>query len=125
MLGVSIKSVDRLTRSKKLIRVCHEHYLRDDIASGTSLIEVDDENISSPLSKEPFNSTYLVLDANVFLHHMDLLEISCPGFCDVIVLHTVMAEVYHRDLGLYKRLLALIADQKRRFYANENNRVFR
>lgn len=125
MQGVAIKSVDKLTRSKKLIRVCHEHYLRDDIASGTSLIEVDDENISSPLSKEPFNSTYLVLDANVFLHHMDLLEISCPGFCDVIVLHTVMAEVYHRDLGLYKRLLALIADQKRRFYvfANENNRA--
>eukprot|EP00939_MAST-03C_sp_MAST-3C-sp1_P000057 g57.t1 len=126
------KVIDKFTRSKRLIRVCREHYLRDDISAG-SLLLPEDEHLStvvgkssqiSLLSKDPFGNRYVMLDTNVVLHQMDLLEIACPAFCDVIIPQTVVGEVFHRDLVMYKRLNALIENTERRFYvfANEHNR---
>ncbi|CAD6889893.1 unnamed protein product [Tilletia controversa] len=79
---------------------------------------------------------YLLLDTNTVLHQMDVLESISdigkgagpkdassgpsvsqqPSFTDVIVLQTVMSEVKHRSLPLYKRLLALLAEPERRWH---------
>ncbi|KAE8259323.1 hypothetical protein A4X13_0g1109 [Tilletia indica] len=78
---------------------------------------------------------YLLLDTNTVLHQMDVLEsiseaakgvgssdtvggpsTSLPSFTDVIVLQTVMSEVKHRSMPLYKRLLALLAEPERRWH---------
>ena len=72
----TIKTIDRLTRSKKLIRVCHEHYLRDDISSGTSLIDGEDLNITLPLSEKPFGTNYVVrrrvCDISAIIHSLPI-----------------------------------------------------
>ena len=107
--------------------------MRDDIHAGsealdTSISDKTDDGASQKqsvlLSASPFKNRYLLLDTNVVLHQMDLLELSIPPLCDVIVVQTVMQEVKHRDVGLYNRLHAIIRDDSRRFYvfANEHHR---
>jgi len=80
---------------------------------------------------------YLILDTNTVLHQMDVLEsiaetsrvaggpkksskpeatTQLPSFTDVIVLQTVLSEVKHRSMPLYKRLLALLAEPERRWH---------
>ncbi|KAK0537647.1 exosome catalytic subunit dis3 [Tilletia horrida] len=85
---------------------------------------------------------YLLLDTNTVLHQMDVLEsiiedaraagasnaagkvagsgstpvAAKPSFTDVIVLQTVLSEVKHRSMPLYKRLLALLAEPERRWH---------
>ena len=109
--------------------------MRDDIRAGSEALahsipptNSDDGGESGGgavlLSASPFEHRYLVLDTNVVLHQMDLLELSIPPLCDVVMLQTVMQEVKHQDIGLYNRLHALIRDDSRRFYvfANEHHR---
>lgn len=131
--SVVIRSIDKLTsRSKKVLRICREHYLRDDISSGSPLIDkgIESDPAYTPrvLSATPYEKRYLMVDTNVLLHHMDLMEkggSACDGLKDVIVCETVVSEVKHRDFGVYKRLMSMVKDVSNRRYfvfPNEHNR---
>jgi exosome complex exonuclease DIS3/RRP44 len=106
------------TRRGKVRRVVREHYLRDDILSGSPLI--DAPHLEPRLSAEA--SRYIVPDANVLLHQMDVLEHS--ALSDIVLLQTVLAEVRHRRVALYNRARAIAADPQRRcvVYCNEHAR---
>ncbi|KAJ8979654.1 hypothetical protein NQ317_006365 [Molorchus minor] len=62
---------------------------------------------------------YLILDTNVILDQMDILEESALG--NVIILHTVLKEVKHRSLPIYKRLYSIIDNPSRYFFVFTND----
>eukprot|EP00884_Botryococcus_braunii_P014654 jgi/Botrbrau1/2318/Bobra.39_1s0007.1 len=101
-----------------LQKVVREHYLREDIYSGSPL-----DPVCPPphrLSEDAHH--YLVVDTNVVLQQISFLE--AMEVTDVIVLSTVMEEVKARDPTAYTRLRGLTNMPSRRFYvfANENHR---
>lgn len=49
---------------------------------------------------------------------MDLLE--NPAISNVIVLQTVLEEVKHQSMNIYKRIREVIADESRHFYVFNN-----
>jgi len=109
------------------MKVVREHYVRDDIPCASALCAVCDnttEHTPVCLCASPYGNRYLVIDTNVALHQMDLLESKCDALCDVIVCQTVMEEVKHRNLAIYRRLHSLLSDHSRRFvlFANEHHR---
>lgn len=106
------------TRGGKVLKVIREHYLRDDIWSGTPLdpeCNVEAHKLSSTAKH------YLVIDTNVALHQIDFLE--HPAICDVVVCSVVLKEVEHKNKAAYQRLRALCASPTKRFFvfSNENH----
>ncbi|RZC38435.1 exosome complex exonuclease RRP44, partial [Asbolus verrucosus] len=107
------------------IKHVREHYIRDDISCGLQ----DCKNclpVESNLSNEHRNECslfsydhYIILDTNVILDQMDILEESVIG--NVIILHTVLNEVKHRSLPIYKRLCTVIENPNRHFYVFVND----
>lgn len=95
-----------------------EHYLRDDIYSGSPLDPECDPS-SYKLSAEA--PAYLVLDTNIVLHQMDFLEHAAVS--DAVVTSVVLEEVRARNTSVYQRLRALVASDAKRFYvfANEHH----
>ncbi|XP_041971274.1 exosome complex exonuclease RRP44 [Aricia agestis] len=121
-----------LTKTKRgnILKIVREHYLRDDLLCGSAACDVcphkDDEII---LEAEPSsvcdlfqNHHYLILDTNVVLHQIDVLEED--ALKNVIILQTVLEEVKHRNTAIFKRLLDIIANKKRKFYSfiNEHHK---
>ncbi|KAL6756016.1 hypothetical protein V8C86DRAFT_129914 [Haematococcus lacustris] len=109
------------TKKGKVVKVVREHYLRDDIWSGTPL---DPEAAPESHRLSSSASHYLVIDTNVALHQIDFLE--HPAVTDVIVCSVVLEEVRHKNSAAYTRLRALTAPAQahKRFYvfANEHHR---
>ncbi|KAK4872641.1 hypothetical protein RN001_014670 [Aquatica leii] len=102
-----------------------EHYLRNDLLCGIKECECCDasESILSTTYKNKstlykFNH-FLVFDTNVILDQMDLLEESTIS--NVIILNTVIEEVQHRSLPIYKRLISIVENSSRMFYVFANN----
>ena len=100
-------------------QVVREHYLRDDIYSGSPLDPQCDPE-SHKLSGEAPH--YLIVDTNIALHQMDLLEHA--AITDAVITSIVLEEVKARNAAVYQRLRALIASPTKRFFvfANEHNR---
>ena len=117
-MEVATRAFVRRTRRGKVRRVVREHYLRDDILTGSP--RIDAPHLEPRLS--PDAPRYLVPDANVLLHQIDVME--HPALQDVILLQTVLAEVRHRRVALYNRARAIAADPKRRcvVFCNEHAR---
>jgi exosome complex exonuclease DIS3/RRP44 len=113
------KAFVKKTKKGKILKVVREHYLRDDIWSGTSL---DPECDPSAYKLSIEAKHYLVIDTNVALHQLDFLEHT--ALTDVIVSSVVLQEVQHKNQSAYQRLRALCASDSKRFYvfANENHR---
>ncbi|CAM9455731.1 unnamed protein product [Pylaiella littoralis] len=111
------------TRKGKILRVVSDHYLRDDIGCG-SLVgnPVSNEDLLR-LAEESVMKRFLVLDTNVVLNQMDLLDNPSPALSCVIVLQTVMQEVRHNNLSLFRRLKQLLKEDSRVFifFANEHH----
>ncbi|KRT80779.1 hypothetical protein AMK59_5521 [Oryctes borbonicus] len=102
------------------LKHAREHYIRDDIYCG---FESCDKCIraSSNLSSKHVNKCelfqknhYLILDTNVILDQIDVLEEDVLG--NVIILNTVLKEVKHRNMPIYKRLISIIENGSRHFY---------
>ena len=76
------------------------------------------ENVSTKL-----DSHYVMIDTNIVLQEIDLLE-DANGLQNVIILQTVLKEVRHRSIAIYKRLKDIISYNKRRFYVflNEHHK---
>ncbi|KAI3428619.1 hypothetical protein D9Q98_007442 [Chlorella vulgaris] len=113
------RSFVKKTKKGKVLKVVREHYLRDDIYSGTPL---DRECPPDCYKLSGEAAHYLLVDTNVVLHQMDLLE--HPAVCDVIVTSVVLEEVKARNASVYQRLRQLIASDTKRFFvfANEHHR---
>lgn len=113
------KQFVKKTKKGKVLKVVREHYLRDDIYSGSPL-DPDCPAESVKLSGEAAH--YLIVDTNVALHQMDLLE--HPAVRDVVVPSVVLEEVKARNAAAYQRLRQLCAAPDKRFYvfANEHHR---
>lgn len=106
------------TRNGQVRKVVREHYLRDDISSGSPL-DPECNEADAKLSADA--KQYLIVDTNVALQQMDLLEHKSVE--DVIVLSVVLEEVKARNLATYGRLRKLCAAADRRFFvfANEHH----
>lgn len=115
----------RRTRRGKVLRVMEEAYLRDDLGCGSIRGTTVDVEALRQLAKGAFRRRLVVLDTNVVLAQMDLLERSSEPFRCIVVLQTVLNEVRHQNLSLYRRLKALMADESREllFFANEHHRA--
>ena len=63
----------------------------------------------------------LFIDTNIALHQIDILEYKCPATSLIVILQTVLQELQHLNLAVYRRLLALMKDETRCyiFYPNE------
>ncbi|CAI5461475.1 unnamed protein product [Closterium sp. Yama58-4] len=114
------KQFVRKTRKGAIQRVVREHYLRDDIPCGAlpcakSPATACDKD-SARLS--PNNEPILVIDTNVALHQIDLLENA--AISNVAVLSVVLGEVKSRNVAVYGRLRALVAEESRRFFVFSN-----
>ncbi|XP_063925584.1 exosome complex exonuclease RRP44 [Zophobas morio] len=119
------KSFIKKNKVGNYLKHVREHYIRDDIACGLqecesclpveSFLSPDHENKCALFE---FNH-YLILDTNVILDQMDILEESILG--NVIILHTVLKEVKHRSLPMYKRLYNIIDNPSRHFYVFIND----
>ena len=113
------KSFVKKTRRGKVVKVVREHYLRDDIYSG-SFLDPGCPDASRILSADV--SRYLILDTNIVLHQIDLLE--HPEVQDAVVASTVVDEVKARNVSVYQRLRKIVANKAKRFYvfSNEHHR---
>ncbi|KAJ6652925.1 hypothetical protein lerEdw1_010503 [Lerista edwardsae] len=121
------------TRSGAVMKVVREHYLRDDISCGAaacrlcgssgqedgqapqSLLEAQPSGAASSLCPDPH---YLLLDANLLLHQIDIVE--DPVIRNVIILQTVLQEVRKRSAPVYKRIKDVIANPEKHFYSFTN-----
>lgn len=112
------------TKRGNIIKIVREHYLRDDVwcgVQGCQECRADkfllDPATTSPSSLLP-HPHLLVLDTNVALHQIDLL---ChESIRDVVVPQTVLQEVRHRSLPVYKRLRDIIDLPQKKFYVFTN-----
>ncbi|KAK9797008.1 hypothetical protein WJX73_004308 [Symbiochloris irregularis] len=113
------KQFVKKTKKGGVVKVVREHYLRDDISSGTPLDPESDPAVNK-LSRDA--SHYLVADTNVALHQLDFLEHSAIE--DVIITSVVLEEVRHQNQSAYQRLRTLTAASDRRFFvfSNEHHR---
>lgn len=114
------------------LQIVREHYLRTDIWCGSSLCDACDmvqehervlaRHPESPSDKYRFPH-YLVLDTNVVLDQIDVLDEDVLQ--NVIMLHTVLDEVKHKSLLVYKRLTDILKRPARQFYVfvNEHHRL--
>lgn len=103
-----------------------EHYLRDDIWCGWALCgqcdhkEHDKILDALPISLNP-NYPYphiLLLDTNVVLDQIDVFEED--DLCNIIILHTVLNEVKHKNSAIYKKLRNIIGNPARNAYTFVN-----
>ncbi|KAK9825185.1 hypothetical protein WJX81_004330 [Elliptochloris bilobata] len=113
------KQFVKKTKKGKVLKVVREHYLRDDIWSGSPL-DPESDPACNKLSVDA--KEYLVVDTNVVLQQIDFLEHAAVE--DVIIMGVVLEEVRHRNTSVYQRLRALTASPSRRFYvfSNEHHR---
>ncbi|KAL4433106.1 hypothetical protein ABPG77_006533 [Micractinium sp. CCAP 211/92] len=113
------KSFVKKTRKGHVVKVVREHYLRDDIYSGSPLDPACPPEACKLSGEAPH---YLLVDTNVALHQMDLLEHA--AVTDVIVPSVVLEEVKARNASAYQRLRQLAAADAKRFFvfANEHHR---
>ncbi|XP_062581168.1 exosome complex exonuclease RRP44-like [Saccostrea cucullata] len=121
------KTFIKKTKTGKILKIVREHYLRDDIACGAegcnecegpSTLEADCASQSEMCNDLHF----LCPDTNVILHQIDVVE--DPRIRNVIILQTVLEEVRHRSLPIYKRLRDILCNPDKHFYSfcNEFNK---
>eukprot|EP00201_Polytomella_parva_P012818 CAMPEP_0175062708 /NCGR_PEP_ID=MMETSP0052_2-20121109/14323_1 /TAXON_ID=51329 ORGANISM="Polytomella parva, Strain SAG 63-3" /NCGR_SAMPLE_ID=MMETSP0052_2 /ASSEMBLY_ACC=CAM_ASM_000194 /LENGTH=297 /DNA_ID=CAMNT_0016328769 /DNA_START=89 /DNA_END=979 /DNA_ORIENTATION=+ len=115
----SIRQYNKLTKKGQIKKVTIEHYLRDDIWSGSPLdssCDPSQHRLSSAATH------YVVIDTNIALHQLTFLE--DPNVTDVIICSTVLNEVRARNNSAYERLRRLVSSPTKRFYAfaNEHHR---
>lgn len=119
------KSFIKASRSGNFLKIVREHYIRDDIYCGIhscNLCTVSDSSLSEDFCSKSTKfepKHFLILDTNVVLDQIDVLEESVLG--NVIILHTVLKEVRHRSLPIYRRLISIVDNPSRCFYIFTND----
>ncbi|XP_063864505.1 exosome complex exonuclease RRP44-like [Scylla paramamosain] len=119
-----LKVFYRKTKKGNIIKVVREHYLRDDVwcgYEGCGQCECEKPTLDMPdISDSTLvpESHLIMIDTNVALHQIDVL---CDdSITNVIIPQTVVGEVRHRSLPIYKRLRDLIETSAKKFYVFTN-----
>jgi len=114
------KAFIKKSRKGAVSKVVREHYLRDDVPSGSPL---DPACPPSSVILAPDAPFYTVIDANVGLRQADLLAHGAVN--DLIIPGTALEEVRHRDAGAAARLRGLAALPGKRVvvFPNEHARA--
>lgn len=109
----------RKTRRGGFIKIVRELYLRPNIPCGSKFCsQCTGPKCLDDLSAGNNGSlTYYLLDTNVILQNIDVIE--DPLISNVIIAQTVVNEVRHRSLPVFKRLKDLIGE-KRKFHVFMN-----
>ena len=118
------KSFFKRSKRGHLIKICNEKYLShhqcgyvyaDD---GHKCITSDD--LRRMIMEAP-HKQLIVIDTNIALHQIDVLEHDCPATSHIVITQTLLQELRHLNISIYKRLLQIVKDQNRSclFYPNE------
>ncbi|XP_037798557.1 exosome complex exonuclease RRP44-like, partial [Penaeus monodon] len=112
------------TKRGNIIKVVREHYLRDDVwcgLDGCGMCEGDYrplDTLSTSDSTLVRNPHHIIIDTNVALHQIDVL---ChDDIKNVIIPQTVLQEVRHRSLPVYKKLRDLIEESSKKLFVFSN-----
>lgn len=112
---LSTKSFFKRTRKGKVVCLVKEYYLRTDIECGYLFgSHVTTQHLKTLIEKVPTNQV-LVVDTNIALHQIDVLEYASPVTSLVVVLQTVLQELKHLNLSIYRRVLNLLKDENKSF----------
>ena len=65
----------------------------------------------------------LVLDTNIAVHQIDVLEYKCPSTSFVVILQTVLQEIQHLNVAIYRRICALLQDETKSYIFFPNEQV--
>lgn len=120
------KTFVKKTKKGNVLKVTREHYLRDDVGCGVKECKhCEKMNTEAVLDRIPDSHSkdctfphYILPDTNIILRQIDFLE--DPVINNVIILQTVLQEVKHRNLGIYKRLRDIISNKRRKFHVFSN-----
>jgi exosome complex exonuclease DIS3/RRP44 len=121
------------TRRGNVIRLVREKQLRRDLSYGflstseTNRASTYSSNIALTHDKlcqlviESPHKQLLLVDTNIILHQIDLLEHQCPATSLLLITQTVLSEIQHQNMSVYRRIMMLIKDESRSyiFYPNE------
>lgn len=113
------------TKRKKVVRIVREKYLHN--VKNYGFKHGGEKELSQSKLKELIINSkkkhLIVLDTNIALHQIDLLEFRCEGFSNIIILQTVLQELRHLNLAVFRRLSTIMLDKSRSFifYPNEVN----
>jgi exosome complex exonuclease DIS3/RRP44 len=110
------------TRKGKIISIVQERYLRTDLECGYLYGKAisSSQELSNIVAQAP-HKQLLVIDTNIALHQIDVLDHKCPATSLVLVLQTVLQELRHLNISVFRRLEAFLKDEDRSyiFYPNE------
>ena len=109
------------TRKGKIIKLTQEKYLRSDAGCGyLHGSQIESSDLRTLVAEAP-HKQLLIIDTNIALHQIDILDHRCPATSLVVVLQTVLQELRHLNLSVYRRLETLIRDESKSFifYPNE------
>ena len=121
-----LKTSIRKTKKGSILKVVREHYLRTDISCGVeSCTTCPPNRTSSKLSDLPIIESslcgyphYIIPDVAVALRQVDFLEDSAIN--NVIILQTVLQEVRHERMIVYKRIRDTVSNPDKCFYVFSN-----
>ena len=62
-----------------------------------------------------------MIDTNVALHQIDALEYKCQEISFILILQTVLQEIKHLNISVFRRFSVLLKSEKKLFvfYPNE------
>jgi exosome complex exonuclease DIS3/RRP44 len=115
------KAFLRRTRKGKIVKIVNEKYLRSDAAAGSLYGNLLSKQSLRDLVALAPHKQLIIIDTNIALHQIDVLDHKCPATSLVIILQTVLQELRHLNLAVYRRLSELLKDETRSyiFYPNE------
>lgn len=115
------KGYFRRTRRGKVVKIVQEKYIRNDLEYGFINGKSASREVLVYIVTQAPHKQLLLIDTNIALHQIDVLEYNCPATATIVVVQTVLQELKHLNLSVYRRVLALIKDQSRNFifYPNE------
>lgn len=110
-----LKCFYRKTRRGSVVKIINDKYLNNNLEYGTLHgNKVFPDALRRLVDEAPHNHI-LILDSNILIHQIDLLEHKCPGTAYVVLCQTVLQEVKHRNLSVFRRACSLLSDSTRSF----------
>jgi exosome complex exonuclease DIS3/RRP44 len=115
------KAFNKKTRKGKVIRIVQEKYLRHDVECGYLAGNIVSAEVLCDAVSKSAHKQLLVIDTNIALHQIDILEYSCPIISMIVIAQTVLQELRHLNISVYRRIISILKDESRSFifYPNE------
>lgn len=115
------KAFYKKTRKGKVIKIVQEKYLRHDVECGYLVGNIISADALQQAVANSEHKQLLIIDTNIALHQIDILEFKCDAISMVVVPQTVLQELRHLNLSIYRRVVAILKDVSRSFifYPNE------